>query len=214
MEDIVFQVRDREIIGKQVRALRRQGRLPAILYGPHIEPKAISLDFREASRVLPMVSSSHLVKLVQDNGETHTALVREKQRNPLTGALIHIDFQAVSLTEKLRTKVSIDLQGEAPAVKVFDGVLVTGQEVIEVESLPGDLPERIVVDITVLKRIGDLIRVRDLQVPAGVDVLTDADEMVVLVTAPQLERVEAAVEEAAVFEPEVIEKGKKEEEET
>jgi large subunit ribosomal protein L25 len=139
--------------------------------------------------------------------------VREKQRHPVTGALLHIDFQAVSLTEKLRAMVTIDLHGEAPAVKDYNGILVTGYEQIEVESLPGDLPERIAIDISGLKEIGNAIYVRDLVVSDAVQILTDLNELLVLVTPPTVAPPEEEIaEEAAEGEPEVIERGKREEE--
>jgi large subunit ribosomal protein L25 len=121
------------------------------------------------------------------DGERHTALVREKQRHPVQGSLLHVDFMVVSLTEKLRANVMIDMVGEAPGVKEFNGVLVAGQEQLEVESLPGDLPERITVDLSVLQQIGDPIHVRDLTIPHGVVVLTDLDEIVAILTAQAAE---------------------------
>jgi large subunit ribosomal protein L25 len=214
MEEVVLLAEDRKVLGKQVRALRRAGLLPAILYGHHIKPIAISLNHREASRILPRVSSSQLIQ-IEVGGERYPVLVREKQRHPITSSLLHVDFQTVSMTEKLRAMVRIELTGEAPAVKNYNGVLVTGQEEIEVECLPGDLINRIVVDISILTDIGNAIHVSDLPVPPKIHVLTEADELVVLVTAPAAEEkfevAEAVV--PAVAEPEVVERGKKEEEE-
>lgn len=214
MEEVVLKAKSRNVIGKQVRALRREGQLPAVVYGVHVGSIPISLDYHSASRILPRISSSQLIKVDIEGGEVHTTLIREKQRNPITGVLTHIDFLAVSLTETLRTQVTIDLIGEAPAVKEYDGVLVTGQEEVEVEALPGDLKERILVDLSRLKNIGDAIYVRDLPETPGVKVLTDPDEMIVIVTAPTAEQDEGEEEEEIdETEPEVIERGKKEEEE-
>ena len=213
MEEIVLQAKKRNVIGKQVKALRRQGGLPAILYGS-IDPLAISLDAHNAERVLQSVTSSNLIT-VEVEGSPHSVLVRERQRNPLTGHLIHVDFQVVSLTEKLRANVLLDLVGEAPAVKEHSGVLVTGLESLEVECFPQDLPERITIDLSILGEIGDAIYVRDLHLPDVVEVLEDPDEMVILVTAQEAEPVEEEEEvaEAVEEEPEVIERGKREEEE-
>jgi large subunit ribosomal protein L25 len=146
-------------------------------------------------------------------GERHTALIREKQFHPVQGKLIHVDFLVVSLTERLRANVSIYLEGESLAVKELDGVLVTGVEEIEVECLPQDLPERILVNISPLTQIGSSLHVRDLQLSSSVRVLSDPDDLVVLITAPEAEEVVPEVEEVAAVEPEVIERGKKEEEE-
>jgi large subunit ribosomal protein L25 len=214
MEEVVLKAENRKVTGKQVRALRRAGLLPAVLYGHHIQPIALSLNHREASHILPRVSSSQLIQL-EVGGERYPVLVREKQRHPITSSLLHVDFQTVSMTERLRAMVRIELTGEAPAVKNYNGVLVTGQEEIEVECLPGDLINRIVVDLSVLTDIGNALHVSDLPVPANIHVLTEADELVVLVTAPAAEE-KFEVEEPVVpvvAEPEVVERGKKEEEE-
>jgi large subunit ribosomal protein L25 len=215
MEQIVVKATHREVIGKQVRALRRAGKLPAILYGSGVEPTPILLDMREATRSLAHLPTSALVSVELD-GERHLALVREKQRDFIVGTLKHIDFQAVSMKETLRVDVALQLTGESSAVKDFNGVLVTGMEEVEVECFPQDLPESIVVDISSLKKIGDGLYVRDIVPPPNVVIRESPDEMIVLVTAQAAEEVEAvaAVEVVeAGAEPEVIEKGKKEEEE-
>jgi large subunit ribosomal protein L25 len=215
MEEIVLEAKKRETIGKQVKALRREGLLPAIIYGPHIAPIPIALEFHKTSRILPSISSSHLVTINVD-GDRHTTLVRGKQRHPVLGTLQHIDFMAVSMTEKLTAMVHIELHGESPAVGEFGGILVAGQEEVEVECLPGDLPEKLVVDISGLAQIGDALHVKDIQVPARVEILTNLEEMIVLVTAQaaeEVEEVEGVEEEGEEAEPQVIEKGKKEEDE-
>lgn len=210
MENITIEATKREVIGKKVKALRREGKLPAIVYGHKFSPLPILLDYRQTSRSLAGVSSSQLIELNVD-GQKIPVLVRERQHHPISGNLLHIDFLAVSMTETLRAFVPIDFEGEAPAVKDFGGIVVTGLEEVEVECLPKDLPEKITVDLSKLGNIGDGIYVRDLVVPAGVEVLSDGDEMVVLITAPEAEE-EAVEEEVEEGEPEVIEKGKKEEE--
>ena len=209
MAEYVLQAKPRQVVGKQVHALRRAGQVPAVIYGRHLEPMIISLDFRESTRVLPGVSSSQLVS-VNVEGKPHMTLVREKQVHPVTGALLHVDFQEVSMTEKLRVTVGIIFKGESPAVKTYNGVIVTSQEELEVECLPQDLVSHIDVDLSVLKEIGDTIHVRDIVLSSAIEVLTDLDEIVVLVTPPLAEEVAPEVE-AAVAEPEVIERGKKEE---
>jgi large subunit ribosomal protein L25 len=213
MEEVVVNADRRTVVGKQVNALRRAGKLPAVLYGRHIDPMPITLDLREASRILDRLSPSALI-LIKMDGEQHYALVRDKQRNPLLGTIRHVDFLAVTLTETVRSSVTIQLTGEAPAVEELSGILVQNIDVLEVEALPRDLPERIVVDISGLNEIGDTIYVREIDLPSGVEVLSDLDEAVVLVTQPaaeeEIEEEEVEEEEA---EPEVIEKGKREEEE-
>jgi len=210
MEKIVINATRRTVTGKQVGALRRAGKLPAVLYGHHVEATPMTLDLREASRTLAGLTGSSIITINLD-GKEFAALVREKQRNYITNTLLHVDFQAVSLTEKLRAAVEIEITGMSSAVKDFNGVVVAGVSHLEVEALPADLPERFVVDISGLKKIGDAIHVRDIAIPDKVEVLTDSDEMVVLITAGAGEEVAEAAE-GGPEEPEVIEKGKKEEE--
>ena len=212
MEEVTLKANKREIIGKKVKLLRRQGILPAVIYGRKTDSVPISLDEREVNRVLATISSSHLINLDID-GETLTTLIRDRQRHPVTGSILHIDFYEVSMTEKLTTAVNIIIRGESPAAKNLGGILVTGQETLEVECLPQDLPERFVVDISKLGEIGDTVYVRDIVIPSEVDLLTDPDEMVIVITAPAAEE-EEIVEEVEITdeEPEVIERGKRDEE--
>lgn len=212
MEEILLKAEKRNVIGKQVNALRRAGKLPAVIYGPNIKTQAIMVDYHETSHLLPNLTSSQLVTLELE-GEKFTTLVKEKQKHPVRGTILHIDFRAVSMTEKLKTNIYIEVVGEAPAVKEFNGVVVTGLDYLEVECLPQDLPERIIVDISSLMNIGDGIHVSDVEAPENVEILSTPTDMVVLVTTPAAEEVEEVVEEVEEEEPEVIEKGKKEEEE-
>jgi large subunit ribosomal protein L25 len=214
MEKVVLKASRRDVIGKQVRALRRAGQLPAVLYGRHIEkPVSIMLDARDTSRALSKVSSSSLV-MIELDGKEIPALIREKQRDFIKNRLLHIDFLVVSLTEKLTAYVGIELIGLSLAVKDYNAILVTGLNEIEVECLPADLPEKIVVDISALAKVGDAIHVSDLVLSDKVKVLSSPEEMIVIATAAKVEEVveTAAAPVAGAEEPEVIEKGKKEEE--
>jgi large subunit ribosomal protein L25 len=215
MEKQVLKATKRTVTGKQVRQLRRAGQLPAVIYGHNVEPVAISLDSHDATLALSKVSSSTLISIDVEGHEIPT-LVREKQRDYIRNVLTHVDFLAVSLKEKLRAEVSIELVGVSPAVKDFNAILVNGLTSLTVECLPTDLPEKFVVDISMLAVIGNGIHVSDIVVPDNIRVLDDPDEMIVVATAPAKEEV-AEVVAAAVpvegegAEPEVIEKGKKEE---
>jgi large subunit ribosomal protein L25 len=212
MEKVVLQATRRTVTGKQVGALRRQGLLPGIIYGHHFDPIPISLDLHTSTLALAGLSSSSLVYLDLEGNE-HAALIREKQRDYIRGTLKHIDFQVVSLTEKIRADVSIELMGSSPAVKDMNAVLVTGLDELEVECFPQYLPERYVIDISRLVKIGDALYVRDLKVTEDVEILSDPDEMLVIVTAGTAEEPEEEEEAVGEAEPEIIEKGKKEEEE-
>jgi large subunit ribosomal protein L25 len=209
MEKAVLQATRRSITGKQVGALRRQGKLPAIIYGRHIDATPITLDLHSTSMTLSRLTSSSIITIDLEGTKFQT-LVREKQRNYIKGVWIHLDFQAVSESEKIRTNVVIEVAGVAPAVKDFNGVLVTGITEIEVECLPQDLPERIIIDISGLKAIGDGIFVRDLAISEKVHIHHDSDDMLAVVTAAVVEE-EVVEETSSAPEPEIVERGKKEE---
>jgi large subunit ribosomal protein L25 len=217
MEKVMLKATPRTATGRKVRALRRSGMLPAVIYGHNVAPISISLEGREAGKILGRLTSSSLITIDLD-GKEYPSLVREKQQDHIKRSLIHVDFMVVSLTEKIRANVSIILTGSSPAVKDFNAMLINGLNELEVEAFPQDLPEDIEVDISSLVNIGDGIHVRDIILSDKVEILDSPDEMIVLATAPAKEEVEevvvpevAEVEEGA--EPEVVEKGKKEEEE-
>lgn len=210
MEETKIKANVRNIIGKQVKALRREGLLPGIIYGHGFQPLPITIDAHEASLLLPRVSSSQLIVLEVD-GEPHTTIIRERQRDPITGNYLHVDFLEISMTEKLRAEVHLNFIGEAPAVDNFGGIVVPNFESLEIEAYPKDLPGSLDVDLSVLKEIGDAINASEIALPQGVELLTDPDEVVVVVTAPAAE--EELEAEGPETEPEVIERGKREEEE-
>jgi large subunit ribosomal protein L25 len=204
------------VIGKKVKVLRREGKLPAVIYGHGIDPISIVLDARSSSRTLARASSSTLVT-IELEGKQYPTLVREKQLDFIRNSIIHVDFLAVSMTEKITASVGVQVVGEAPAVKEFGAILVTGLTELEVECLATDLPERFTVDVSELTEISAGIYVKDVVAPANVEILSDLEEMIVVATAMAVEEVEEEEEileaEEELEEPEVIEKGKKEEEE-
>ena len=217
MEKVILKAEKRDVIGKQLRALRRAGKLPAVIYGRHTDPIIVSLDAHSASLVLGRLTSSSLVTVDLD-GKEYPALVREKQRDYIKNRLLHVDFLTVSLTETLRASVAVNLVGVSAAVKDYNAVLVVNLQSLEVECLPADLPERIDVDISVLARPGEGIRVRDIKVSDKVQLLDDPDTMVAVATFAKVEEEGADVPGAEVApaeaEPELaVERGKKEDEE-
>jgi large subunit ribosomal protein L25 len=209
MQKVALKAAKRETLGKKVGALRRDGKLPAVLYGHGIESTPITLDAHEATLRLSHLTSSSLVMIDLD-GKEYPALVREKQRDYLKNRLLHVDFQVISMTEKVTTTVGIELTGTAPAVKAFNAVIVTVLNELEIECMPQDLPARIVVDISGLAEIGAAIHVRDVVAPDKVKILDDPAETIIVASATREEKVvEAApVEEEAA--PEGGEPGQKE----
>jgi large subunit ribosomal protein L25 len=201
MEKVALKATKREALGKKVGALRRAGKLPAVLYGHGIETTPVMLDYREATLRLSHLTSSSLVMIDLD-GKEYPALVREKQRDYLKNILLHVDFQVISMTEKVTTKVGIELTGTAPAVKEFSAVIVTVLSELEIECMPQDLPARVVVDISGLAEVGAAIHVRDVVISEKVKILDDPDEAIVVASATREEKAaeEAPAEEEAAAE--------------
>ena len=214
MDKVILKAVKRDVTGKQVKAMRREGQLPAVIYGRHVEPIAISLEAHAASLVMSKLSSSSLVTIDLE-GKEYPALVRERQRNFIKGNLTHIDFMAVDLTEKIRATVRLEFVGVSGAVKDYNAVLVKNIEKLEVECLPTDLPERLAIDIAALALVGNSIRVRDLAISDAIRILNDEDEIIAVAAAPKTEAVDAAAVPGAVdaAAPGLsVERGKKEEE--
>jgi large subunit ribosomal protein L25 len=215
MEKVIIQAEKRTVTGKQVKALRREGKLPAVIYGYGIDPISIVLDTRSSSRTLAKATSSSLITIELD-GTQYPTLVREKQLDFIRNSIIHVDFMAVSMTEKITASVGVHVVGESPAVKEFGAILVTGLTELEVECLAADLPERFTVDVSGLAEISSGVYVRDVVPPANVEILNDPEEMIVVATAMAAEEEEEEEEllegEEELEEPEVIGKGKEEEE--
>ena len=215
MEHIELNVAPRQVIGKQVKALRRAGQVPVNLYGRGMKPLALQVDAKSVTRVLSRTGQSRLINLnVQGQPHPQIVLAREIQREPITGSLYHVDFLAVSMTERIKVQIQVVLTGESPAAQRGEGVLVHALTNLEIECLPGDLMDAIRVDVSTLDKVDAQITVKDLQVSEGIKILADPDDMVVRVTPAREEKVEevAPVAAEAAAEVEVIEKGKKEEE--
>lgn len=215
MDKIVLEASKREIIGKKVKNLRLEGKIPAVIYGHEFKDTPIVLDAHSTTLAMKSVSESTIL-IIKLDGKEHSVLVRDRQIDFIKGNILHLDFQVVSLTEKLRTNVHIELVGDSPAVEDFNAMIVNGITDIEVEALPQDLPEGIVVDISILDEIGKAIYVKDLPEIANVEILTDPEELIAIASAVKEEVIEEPEEveevEEGAAEPEVIEHGKQEEE--
>ena len=197
MQKVVLKATKREVLGKKVGALRRAGNLPAVLYGHRIETTPITLDAHEAALRLSHLTTSSLV-MVDLEGTEYPALVREKQKDYLKNRLLHVDFQVISMTEKVTTKVGIELTGIAPVVKGFSAVIVTVLSELEIECMPQDLPARVVIDISGLTEIGAAIHVRDVVISDKVQILDDPGETIIVASATREEK--AVVEEVPAEE--------------
>jgi large subunit ribosomal protein L25 len=215
LETHILEASTRSKVGKRVKQIRRLGQLPAILYGTGIEPQPIALDALETARVLSGITGSTLIDL-NVGDDTHKVIIRDVQRDPISRQMVHVDFLKVAMDVAIRTEVPIELVGNAPAVKEQGGVLVAGLNEIEVEALPGDLPDRITVDLSVLAEIDDAITVEDLVIGQGVRVISDPGDMIAHVIYMAEEEEEEVEEEVEVLgvgaEPELVERRRAEEE--
>lgn len=205
-EEVLINAEKRNVVGKQVKALRRQGILPGVIYGRHIEAFPIQMDAHNAALILDKLTASSLITLDVD-GEKFSVLMRDRQRDVIFGDLLHVDFLVVSLTEKLRATIELKLVGEAPVADNPEVVVTQVLNDIEIEAFPQDLPEVIEVDISTLETVDDEITVADLDLGENIAILTDPNETIVSVGYVAQEEV---AEEAEAVEPEVVEKGKKE----
>lgn len=202
----------RTVTGKHVKYLRRQDLVPAVIYGAGSEPVSISCARRTLEIVLANAGSTHLIE-VSVEGAPHNTLVREVQRDKIRRDIMHVDFLQVDLTKLLRTDVQIVLI-HAPKLAA-DLMLAQNLLSVEVECLPTNIPDHVELDISSLLTPGARLTVADLPPLPNVTILGDPAEVIVRVETLAAEEVdEAAVAvEAAPGEPEVVEKGKKEEEE-
>lgn len=196
MEKYVLEAQKREVIGKKVKALRREGLLPAVIYGSGIDPQPITLDTKAVLQTLKVIGANTLVTIKIGKKE-HLALVRDVQREVIKRDLLHMDFQAVSLEESITTAVPLVVVGDAPVIKEFSAVLSSGLDELQIEAKAKDLPDSISVDVSSLEQIGDHILVKDLVIPGEVTVLDDPEELVLVASAPTLMEIE----------PEVVEEG-------
>jgi large subunit ribosomal protein L25 len=201
----------RTVKGKQVKALRRDGLLPAILYGVGMEPQMLELPAHETELILQGMSGSTLIDL-KIGKKTHKVLVREIQREVISRKPIHVDFLEVAMDVTIRAVVPIELVGEAPAVRELGGVLVSGLNEIEVEALPANLPDRISVDLEPLETFDDSLTVADLEVGEGVTVITEPEEFIANVVYQAVEEEPEEVEELLEgVEPELVDERDEEE---
>lgn len=204
----------RDHVGKSAaRRLRAGGGVPAVYYGRGENPIPLTVDAKDIDTLLHAGGGSNVIVDLQVEGDAATerkALIREIQRDPVAGNIVHLDFQRISLTEKITVEVPIELVGVPTGVKDGGGILEHLLREVEVECLPTDIPATITVDVSALA-IGDSLHVSDLSA-MGVEILTDAQRTIVTVVPPTvLEEVKPAEAEAAVTEPELV-KEKKEEE--
>lgn len=199
---------------ERAKKIRREGRIPAILYGGGVESLPISVNPKDVTKLLHAQAGGTVLltlRFADGEGESRTAIIRDLQFDPVTEDLIHADLQQIRMDQAITVSVPIQTVGEAAGVKEQNGVLSTQLREVEVACLPNMIPNRIVVDVAPL-RIHDVITVKDLKIPEGVRILGDPDRAVVTVAPPMVEEVVAPAA-AAPTEPEVLTERKEKTEE-
>jgi len=211
MSDITLEVQSREETGKNAnRRLRATGLIPAVVYGGDLDPVAIQVDRRTLHDLFKQTGGENavfLLKLAGTDQKRHS-MVRELTIDPISRQVIHIDFLRVLMTEKVKVQVPINLEGTPVGVKNEGGVLDFITREVEVECLPGDIPQTLELDVSDLE-IGSHYEVKDLEVPAGVELMVELDKVIVAVAhsrvATEVEEAEAEAAEAGLLEAEEAE---------
>lgn len=174
----------RELFGRKVSRLRKEAKIPANIFGKKVKSEAITVDSKEFSEVFEKAGETQIIDL---NGKP--VLVSNLQTDPVSGDYLHVDFRQVDLTEKIKADVPIELTGESPAEKLNLGIVVQQLNELDVEALPADLPEKIIVDVSGLAEVDQAIYVKDLKVDKKVEIKSDLELIVVKVDPPQKEEV-------------------------
>ena len=206
----------------EARRTRRAGQIPAVVYGAYQEPVSVAVNPRDIVKIVHSNTGYNTIfNLAIDGGESTPVMIVDQQADPVRGNLLHADFKRVDLSKKLRVAVPVHAEGEAKGIKLQGGLLELVIRSVDIECLPDDIPERFSVDVTELM-IGQAKRAGDIVLTGSMKLLSPADAVVAHVVALRVEAEPAAAETAAVAtpeagatpaaEPEVIKKGKKDEE--
>lgn len=192
----------RTVTGRKVKQLRREGILPANVFGKKIKSQSLQVTLQDFTKVADEVGETGLVDLViKTEDKPRPVLITNVQSHPVTNIPLHADFHQVDLTEKVTASIPVEIIGESPAVKETGAVLITLLDEIEVEALPADLPEKFVVDIAGLKQFNDSILVKDLPIDTTkVTLKIEAEAQVVMVQEPKEEKIAPTPEEVAATE--------------
>jgi large subunit ribosomal protein L25 len=163
MSEIKLNAKKRDVVGRKVKNLRKEGLVPANVFGKKIKSQALVLNLKEFEKVFEEAGETGIVTLnIEGEKETHPIMVQNLQKDPLTEMVLHADLRQVILTEKVTANIPVEMSGEAPAAEQKLGILIQTLSEIEVEALPLDLPERFIVDVSKLVQVGDEILVKEI----------------------------------------------------
>lgn len=214
MTTFELQAEPRTAVGQGLKKLRDQGYVPVVLYGHGIPSQVLQVEERALNRLLAHGGAHNLVSLsITGAREPYTVLMREIQRYPTRSQVLHVDFYAVVMTEKLHANVPLVIVGESPAVVGDTAALVQNMDSVEVECLPGNLPAALEIDISGLERTDQNVCISDIVCPPGVDILEDPEAVIISLAVSRAALVEEEEEEVEIAAPEaegveVVAKGK------
>lgn len=202
--ELAADVRERR--GKKNRALRRQGYVPGVLYGPGSDPISVQFPYRAVEVTLMDAGGTNLIDIVI-NGKAYPSLAREVQRDTVRGDILHVDFLAVDASQRIRVEVPIVMEGRSPVVASREGILITGRSSLTLEVYPDDIRDRIVIDLEQLTELGAEVLVGDLAFGENVTVHSDPNEMLAKIVQPAAARAEEDLEEIEGEEGEETDEG-------
>jgi large subunit ribosomal protein L25 len=180
MKKYTLTAQKRDLVGRKVKNLRAKGEIPATVYGKDVKSITISIEGDAFAKIYAEAGETGLVEL-SVGGDIRPVLIHTVQKDPVKGTVLHVEFYQVNLKQKVKANVPVEFTGDAPAVIQKTGVLLTLIDEVEVEALPTDLPEKILVDVTKLTEVDQEVKVGDIAVPSGVTILTAPDQSVVRV---------------------------------
>lgn len=201
MQDVTLQAQTRTAGKKAAASVRESGMTPGVVYGQGDESQPIAIPAKDLEEAFMTAGANRLVSLTIDEGKTVNTLFVDVQHEPLSGELRHFDLYKVKMDEEIDAEIPIHFENDSPAEYNLGGILVKNMETVEVRSLPGNLPENFTVDLDTLQEINDAIHVSDLDIPNGVTLITEEEELVVKIDPPrseeELEELDEAIEEDA-----------------
>lgn len=199
MNQLVLEASPREIVGKKVKTLRADGKLPAVLYGHGLAPQLITISTHDFETTFHAAGQNTLLELKIEGDKTYNVLIHDLARDSVHDRPLHVDFYRVKMDEEIRTNVPLHFTGESTAVFQDGGSLLTSLEELEIETLPAHLPSSLEVDISVLDDFEKTITVADIPAPANVKILNDPEELIARVEPPRSD------EELAELDSEIVE---------
>lgn len=195
---IVFSAKKRSADKRDARQVRKQGLIPAVVYGQGMESLPVAVDYKLFNKIYNEAGENTIIELAVDD-KKYNVLVKDVQLEPVKDTFVHIDFYQINMNEKITVSIPLVFIGEVALVKSGEAIMIKAMDEVEVECLPGDMPHEIRVDLSKLQKLEDSISVKDLQVSDKVEILAEPEESIVSLDIPrEEEKVAVAPIETAV----------------